>query len=122
MASIRSFVVLGSLQASFHSWHFHDNNPNYPRTQTIIFQFDSDSKMLMILARISFCTYLCHLMVVYQWVYVKNYDFYFDVGGVFVVYVGVLILCLVFGYLMTVLIEVPCANCIRLLTRREVKK
>ena len=44
MASICSFVVLGSLQASFYSWYFYDNNANYAWTKIIIFQFDSEQQ------------------------------------------------------------------------------
>jgi peptidoglycan/LPS O-acetylase OafA/YrhL len=68
------------------------------------------AKIFHFIARISFCTYLVHLMVIYQFIYTRSADFYYNVTDIFVIYMGLLVVSLAFGFLMTLVIEIPCAN------------
>ncbi len=74
------------------------------------FNFILTAKLLQFIARISFCTYLIHVMVIYQFTYTRNYDIYYAIIDTFVVYLGILTLCLFFGFLMTVFVELPFAK------------
>jgi len=67
-------------------------------------------KIFHFIARISFCTYLVHLMIVFQFVYTRTYDLYYNITDMFVVYMGILVISLFFGFLMTLIIEVPFSN------------
>lgn len=62
------------------------------------------------IARISFCTYLVHLMVMYNFVLSRNYNIYYNIIDNFMAYLGILVLCLIFGFITTVLIELPFAK------------
>lgn len=60
------------------------------------------SKILSFIAKISFCTYLVHLMVVYGFIYDRSYDIYYSLLDIFVIYVGLLVICLALGFVLTV--------------------
>jgi peptidoglycan/LPS O-acetylase OafA/YrhL len=62
------------------------------------------------IARISFCTYLVHLMVLYHFILSRNYDIYYNIIDSFVVYLGLLVVSLIVGFIATVLIELPFAR------------
>jgi peptidoglycan/LPS O-acetylase OafA/YrhL len=62
------------------------------------------------IARISFCTYLVHLMVLYNFTLSRNYNVYYNIIDNFIAYLGILVLSLVFGFITTVLIELPFAK------------
>lgn len=77
---------------------------------TSFFNLILTSKLLHFIARISFCTYLIHLMVIYQFTYTRNYDVYYTIVDTFVIYLGLLVVSLFFGFLMTVFVELPFAK------------
>jgi peptidoglycan/LPS O-acetylase OafA/YrhL len=72
-----------------------------------------NAKPLVYLSRISFCTYLVHLFVVYYFLGDRVYDLYYNLIDVFTVYCGLLVLSLFFGFLLTMLVEVPFATLLK---------
>ena len=72
-------------------------------------------KIFAWIARISFCTYLVHLMLILGYYYSRTYDVYYKVQDTFATYVGLLTLSLFFGFIMTMLVELPFANLLKLL-------
>jgi len=95
------------------------------------FELILNCKLLMVIARISFCTYLVHLMVIYQVIYVQmviyqviyvqNNDYYYDLRTMFVIYMGILVLSLVLGFLLTILVEVPFSNLLKSVMKNRIK-
>jgi peptidoglycan/LPS O-acetylase OafA/YrhL len=71
------------------------------------------AKVLHFIARISFCTYLVHLFVLYYFLCDRSYDIYYSLIDMFTFYLGVLAYSLFFGFLLTMVIEVPFANLVR---------
>jgi peptidoglycan/LPS O-acetylase OafA/YrhL len=71
------------------------------------FQILLDNKILNFMAKISFCTYLVHLMVILQYVYSRTFDNYYSLLATFTPYLGCLVVSCFFGFLMTILVEVP---------------
>ena len=71
-------------------------------------------RILSFIARISFCTYLVHFIVV-SYVYASTtYDIYFTIIDVFALYLGVLVLSLFFGFIVTMTVELPFSNLLKL--------
>jgi peptidoglycan/LPS O-acetylase OafA/YrhL len=68
------------------------------------------SKSFHYIARISFCTYLVHLMVLYNYFFTRNYDIYYGIVDQFITYLGMLIISLALGFLLTVFVELPFAK------------
>lgn len=68
-----------------------------------------DTRLFNFIAKISFCTYLVHLMVIYQFYTSRAYDFYYSIIDGFTIYVGCLVLSCLVGFILTVLLELPCA-------------
>ena len=64
-------------------------------------------KIFHFISRISFCTYLVHYIVISQFLYGSVNDKYDNTFDVFVVFLGMLILSLFFGFLTTMLIQLP---------------
>jgi hypothetical protein len=52
-------------------------------------------------------------MVVYQYIYTRSYDIYYNIKDMFVIFIGFLPLILTFGAAATILIEVPFSNLLR---------
>lgn len=73
-----------------------------------------NAKILVIIARISFCTYLIHIFILTQFIYSRTYDTYYGMLDIFVQYQGMVVLCLFFGFLMTVIVEVPLGNMLKI--------
>lgn len=68
------------------------------------------SKSFHFIARISFCTYLVHLMVLYNYFLSRNYDIYYGIVDQFITYLGMLSVSLGLGFLLTVFVELPFAK------------
>lgn len=66
-----------------------------------LFKLILNTKALSFLARISFCTYLVHLFVVYYFLSSRVYDLYFNLIDTFTVYCGLLMISLFFGFILT---------------------
>ena len=64
-------------------------------------------KIFHFIAKVSFCTYLVHLMIIYQLMLTRNYNFYYTTNGIFVLYLGILMVSLFFGTIVTVIVELP---------------
>lgn len=69
-----------------------------------VFSTILNAKILIFIARISFCTYLVHLMVLYQFIYTQNYDIYFTNGSIFILHFGLVLKSLFFGFMLTIII------------------
>ncbi len=67
-------------------------------------------KIFHFIAKVSFCTYLVHLMILFQVINTRNYNFYYTINGIFVFYSGILALSLLFGTIVTVMVELPFGN------------
>ena len=50
-----------------------------------------NARVLIFVARISFCTYLVHLMVLFQYMYSRNYDIYYHNEDMFVLHFGLMV-------------------------------
>ncbi len=66
-----------------------------------------DNTLLNFLAKISFCTYLMHLMVIIQYYNSRTYDYYYSLLAAFPLYLGCLVLSCFFGFLLTIFVELP---------------
>jgi len=73
-----------------------------------------NARILIIIARISFCTYLVHLMLVFRFSYNRAYDVYYHLTDTFTVYMGLLVVSLFIGFWMTMLVEIPFANLLKM--------
>lgn len=62
-----------------------------------------------IIAKISFCTYLLHLAFLYQFINSRTEDIYYSINDVFVLYLGSLAVSCLLGFIMTIIVEVPCS-------------
>lgn len=72
-----------------------------------LFFFLMDTKAFNFIAKISFFTYLIHYMVVEHVNYTRKVDFYFDTRDVLNLYIPVAIISMFFGFIGTMLVEVP---------------
>ena len=68
------------------------------------------NKCFVYIARISFSTYLVHILVIYYYLTDRTYDMYYNIPDLFSIYLGILVLCLFFGFIVTLTIELPFAN------------
>ena len=68
-----------------------------------------DNTLFNFLAKISFCTYLIHLIVITQYTNSRTYDYYYSIPNAFPLYIGCLVVSCFLGFLMTIFIEVPCS-------------
>ena len=87
-----------------------------------VFGLMLNAKALTFIARISFCTYLVHLIILYGFVLERTYDVYYDIIDNFVLYNGILVLSLACGFIMTLFIELPFANLLKLMLKKVQKE
>lgn len=73
------------------------------------FRLILDNKLFNFIAKISFCTYLVHLMVIIQYTNSRTYDYYYSIINSFPLYLGCLVVSCFFGFIMTIFIEIPCS-------------
>jgi peptidoglycan/LPS O-acetylase OafA/YrhL len=66
-----------------------------------------DNRILNFIAKISFCNYLVHLMVILQYISSRTYDNYYSLLATFPLYLGSLVVSCFFGFLMTIFVELP---------------
>ena len=69
----------------------------------------------MITARVSFCTYLVHLIVLEYFILTRTFDQYYTIVDIMVLYFGWEVISLVLGGLMTMFVEVPFANVVKMM-------
>lgn len=74
------------------------------------FKLILDNKLFNFMAKISFCTYLVHLIVLIQYIFSRTEDSYYSITDAFPKYLGCLVLSCFFGFLVTVFVEVPCSQ------------
>lgn len=80
-----------------------------------------NSKLFVFIARISYCTYLLHIMIVYGFIETRSYDIYYSLLDQLLLYLGLLVICLFFGFVMTVTIEVPFGNLLKISISKDEK-
>ena len=69
--------------------------------------FLMDTRLFNFIAKISFCTYLIHLTILNIWTQSRTVSRYYKIVPIFMEFMGVLVLSLLAGLVMTFLIEVP---------------
>lgn len=69
-----------------------------------------DTSLFNIIAKLSFCGYLVHYMIISQFLAAVTYDTYYQITDRFVIDLGLLVLTFVFAALMVIIIEVPFAT------------
>lgn len=73
-----------------------------------------NARIMVYIARISFSTYLVHIFFIAQFFGSRSYDSYYNITDNFIINMGLLTLSLLTGFLVTVLIEVPLSNLLKL--------
>ena len=68
-----------------------------------------DTSLFNVMAKISFSTYLIHLMVITQFFTSRTYDVYYSIDDGLILYVGCLALSCTLGFIMTIFVEIPCS-------------
>lgn len=84
--------------------------PSLLGCKSSIIRFSLDTEFWNIIAKISFCTYLIHLIIVGIWLYSRTYSRYFTTIPTWAEYSGILVISMTCGLIMTFLIEVPCSK------------
>lgn len=74
------------------------------------------------MAKISFCTYLVHLIILIQYIFSRTEDSYYSIIDAFPAYLGCLVLSCFFGFLVTVFVEVPCSQWLKEAVSKLKKK
>ena len=98
----KPFFIIGLIMVTF---------PSVLGCKGSFFRLLLESKILNFMAKISFCTYLVHFMVILQFVSSRTYDNYFSLLDTFTLYLGALVVSCFFGFLMTIFVELPFSIC-----------
>ena len=72
--------------------------------------FTLDTKFFNWVAKASFCAYLIHLTLMSASFGSFKIDFYYDFKPLYTMFVSILALSLFSGFLLSLLIEIPCSN------------
>lgn len=80
------------------------------------------NKLFNFLAKISFCTYLVHVMVMIQSIMSRTYDNYYSLITTFPLYLGNLVVSCFIGFLMTIFVELPCSAWQKRLMEKIMRK
>ena len=70
-------------------------------------RFILDTNFFSVIAKISFCTYLVHLMVILWHVFTYEVDYYFTQDTQWSIFAFYLLASSIIGFLMTIIVEVP---------------
>jgi peptidoglycan/LPS O-acetylase OafA/YrhL len=73
------------------------------------FQYLLDTRVFSIIAKISFCVYLVHYILVGHWLAGNKMDLYYSQLDRFVVHCAMVVLSCFFGYLLAIVVEIPCS-------------
>lgn len=84
--------------------------------------FIMDTKVFNFIAKISFWTYLIHYMVVLQITYRQKIDFYYSVGDILPIYIPTAAISLFFGFIGTLIVEVPFGKMVKMLFNKLMGK
>ena len=63
-----------------------------------------NAKAFVYIARISFSTYLVHILIIEYFFADRTYDLYYNIPDLFAIYFGLLVLSLFFGFIVTLTI------------------
>jgi peptidoglycan/LPS O-acetylase OafA/YrhL len=94
----KPFFILGLMMVTF---------PTVLGVKGSFFRTVLDNKILSFLAKISFCTYLVHLMVIMQYISSRTFDNYYSLLATITPFLGCLVVSCFFGFLMTIFVELP---------------
>lgn len=83
--------------------------PSLLGIKSSFFRTALDTSLFNIIAKLSFCCYLVHYMVISQYLANTTIDTYYKISDRFVIDLGILVLTFFFAALMVVIIEVPFA-------------
>lgn len=72
-----------------------------------IVKFMMDTSFFNIIAKISFCIYLVHLTFIQRTIANKKIDFYYTQSNIFVLFSYWMLISIIFGFLLTITVEVP---------------
>lgn len=68
------------------------------------FRLILDCTLFNCVAKVSFCTYLVHLMFIYQFYTSRSYDMYSNVEDGLILYLGCLVMSCILGFVLTALV------------------
>lgn len=94
--------------------------------KTSFFRTILDTKLFNFIAKISFCVYLVHYIVLSQEIAYRAYDVYYYPKDIYIQFIGVLVLSCFFGFILTVTVELPFSHLqkqfLSKIAKREAKK
>ena len=84
--------------------------------------FVMDTKLFNFVAKVSFCTYLLHILIIYQWVGKTSVDTYYSFLTEYDFFVAHSVLSILSGFALCLLVEVPCSKLQKMLMVSLMKK
>eukprot|EP00919_Chromeraceae_sp_WS-2016_P021005 GHVR01049793.1.p1 GENE.GHVR01049793.1~~GHVR01049793.1.p1 ORF type:complete len:114 (-),score=1.00 GHVR01049793.1:1495-1836(-) len=84
--------------------------------------FTMDTSLFNFIGKISFCTYLVHLIVMTQYIESRTYDVYYSLVSETILFFSFTVLSLFFGFIMTIIIEIPCSKIQKALVSKILQK
>lgn len=77
--------------------------------------FCMDTKFFNFIAKISFCTYLLHLLVIQWLINGRSVDYYYTTMSMHVIFVFICLISLILGFILVLMVEVPFAKLTKIL-------
>ena len=81
-----------------------------------------DTKFFNCISKISFWVYLIHFMIVQEFCYGQKVDFYYTSETIIPLYISIAMISLFFGFLGTMLVEIPFAKLEKMMFSVFMKK
>jgi peptidoglycan/LPS O-acetylase OafA/YrhL len=73
-------------------------------------RFILDTKLFNFIGKVSYCTYLVHLIFITYWMYAQFTNFYFGPIATYVIFLTTSIASIFFGFILSILVEIPFAK------------
>lgn len=70
-------------------------------------RFILDTKLFNFIGKVSYCTYLVHLIFITYWMYAQFTNFYFEPIATYVIFLTTSIASIAFGFILSILVEIP---------------
>lgn len=84
--------------------------------------FIMDTKLFNFIAKVSFCTYLLHVLVIYQWIGKISVDTYYSFLTEYDIYVMHAVLSILSGFVLCIFVEIPFSKLQKMLMISMLKK
>ena len=84
--------------------------------------FTMDTKMFNFIAKVSYCTYLIHVMFIIQWTAGTVIDFYYSMLTEYELVVAHSVMSILGGFVLCLMVEVPFTKLQKMLMTRLMKK